>query len=54
MGLKDTLPTLTDEAVYELLASDGMLVKRPIVVGENFVLTGCREAEWAAAFNVND
>lgn len=47
MNLKEKLPSMTEEEQYELLASDGMLVKRPILVGEDFVLVGFREAEWA-------
>ena len=46
MNLKDKLPSMTDDEKLELLASDGMLVKRPIVIGENFVLVGFKEAEW--------
>lgn len=46
MGLKDRLPGMSDEEKYALLATDGMLVKRPILVGEDFVLTGFREKEW--------
>ena len=46
LGLKDKLPTMTEEEQLRLLATDGMLVKRPLVVGENFVLTGFREKEW--------
>ena len=38
---------MTDEECYELLATDGMLVKRPVVVGDGFVLVGFREKEWA-------
>ena len=48
LGLKDKLPTMTEEEQLHLLATDGMLVKRPIVVGEDFILTGFREADWAA------
>lgn len=47
LGLKDKLSTMTEEEQLRLLASDGMLVKRPLVVGEDFVLTGFKEAEWA-------
>lgn len=47
MGLKDRLGTMTDKEKIELLASDGMLVKRPMLVGENFVLNGFREKEWS-------
>ena len=46
MGLKDKLPEMSEEEQYELLASDGMLVKRPLIVGDDFVLTGFREKEW--------
>lgn len=46
MGLKDRLPGMSDEEKYALLATDGMLVKRPILVGDDFVLTGFREKEW--------
>ena len=45
-GLKDKIPTMTEEAQYELLSTNGMLVKRPIVVGEDFVLVGFKEKEW--------
>ena len=47
LGLKDKLPAMSEEEQLRLLASDGMLVKRPLVVGEDFVLTGFKEAEWA-------
>lgn len=47
LALKDRLPHMSEEEQLRLLASDGMLVKRPILVGEDFVLTGFREAEWA-------
>lgn len=46
MKLKDKLPDMTEEEQYELLASDGMLVKRPILVTETAVLTGFSEKEW--------
>ncbi|MDO5345805.1 MAG: arsenate reductase family protein [Lachnospiraceae bacterium] len=46
LQLKDRLPHMSEEEQYALLASDGMLVKRPILVGEDFVLTGFKEAEW--------
>lgn len=46
MGLKDKIPTMSEEEQLRLLATDGMLVKRPLVVGENFILTGFREKEW--------
>ena len=46
LGLKDKLPTMTEEEQLRLLATDGMLVKRPLVVCGDKVLTGFREAEW--------
>ena len=46
LGLKDKLPSMGEEEQLALLASDGMLVKRPILVGEGFVLTGFRQGEW--------
>ena len=46
LQLKDKLEKMSEEEQYKLLASDGMLVKRPILVGEKFVLTGFREKEW--------
>lgn len=46
LALKDKLPDMSQEDQFALLATDGMLVKRPLVVGEDFVLTGFKEAEW--------
>lgn len=46
MQLKDKLPNMSEEEQYELLSTDGMLVKRPVIVGDDFVLTGFREKEW--------
>ena len=46
MQLEDRLPEMSEEEQYDLLASDGMLVKRPIVVTEDLVLVGFREKEW--------
>ena len=46
MELKDKLPAMTDEEQLSLLATDGMLVKRPLVIGENFVLVRFKESEW--------
>ena len=46
MNLKDKLPTMTDEEILELLATDGMLVKRPLAIGDDVLLTGFKEAEW--------
>ena len=46
MELKTKLPTMTEEEQLQLLASDGMLVKRPLAIGEDFVLVGFKEAQW--------
>ena len=47
MELKDKLPTMTEEEQLQLLATDGMLVKRPMLIMEDKVLVGFRENEWA-------
>lgn len=47
MELKDKLPGMTEEEMLHLLATDGMLVKRPLLAGEETVLVGFKEAEWA-------
>lgn len=49
-GLKDKLPKMSAEQQYAALASDGMLVKRPLLITKDRVLTGFREAEWAELF----
>lgn len=46
LKLKDKLPTMTEEELYTLLASDGMLVKRPLMIGDDFVLVGFKEQQW--------
>lgn len=46
MGLKDKLPEMSEEEQYQLLATDGMLVKRPVLVTETTVCVGFKEAEW--------
>ncbi len=46
LGLKDKLPAMDEEEQIALLATDGMLVKRPILVGDGFVLTGFKPREW--------
>ena len=48
LGLKDKLTAMSEDEQLALLATDGMLVKRPILVGEDFVRTGFRAAEWEA------
>ena len=49
LDLKSKLPGMTEEEMLKLLATDGMLVKRPIVVGDGFVLVGFKEDEWRKA-----
>ncbi|MDD6289117.1 MAG: arsenate reductase family protein [Eggerthellales bacterium] len=50
LGLKAKLDAgMTDQECYELLATDGMLVKRPLVIGADFVLVGFKEAAWEEA-----
>ena len=46
LGLKDKIPNMTDDEMYKLLASDGMLVKRPLVIKGDTVLIGFKEEEW--------
>lgn len=46
-GLKDKLPTMSLEEQYELLATNGMLVKRPLIIGDDFVLIGFKEVDWS-------
>ena len=46
MQLKDKIPTMTEDEQLKMLATNGMLVKRPLVVGDDFVLTGFKESEW--------
>ena len=46
MALKEKLPAMYEDVMLKLLAADGMLVKRPLVAGEELVLTGFKEAEW--------
>lgn len=52
MGLADKLPSMHEDEQYALLATDGMLVKRPLLVGGDFVLTGFREKDWAERLGV--
>ena len=47
LGLKDKLPQLNEEEQLQLLAADGMLVKRPILLTDGNVLVGFKETEWA-------
>ena len=48
LGLKDKLPNMSEDEMIEVLASDGMVVKRPLIVGSDFVLVGFKEQEWEA------
>ncbi len=48
LELSKKLPGMSEDEQFALLASDGMLVKRPLLVGKDFVLTGFKEAEWAS------
>lgn len=52
LDLKNRLPEMSREEQLALLASDGMLVKRPLLVGDGFVLVGFREADWEKALKV--
>ena len=54
MNLKDKLPTMSEEEQLHLLATNGMLVKRPLVVGDDFVLTGFREKEWEEKLGIDE
>lgn len=46
-GLKDKLPNMSEEEQLKLLSTDGMLVKRPLLIDEDFVLVGFKEKEWS-------
>ena len=48
LNLKDKLPAMSEAEQFALLASDGMLVKRPLLIGDGFVLVGFKEDEWQA------
>ena len=50
LGLKDKLPTMSDDEQFKLLATDGMLVKRPLLIAPKFVLVGFKEKEWLEQF----
>lgn len=51
LDLKNKLPTMSEDEMLKLLASDGMLVKRPLLIGDDFVLVGFKEAEWSAVLS---
>lgn len=52
MQLKDKLPSMSEEEQFALLATNGMLVKRPMLIGKENVLVGFKEAEWENAFEI--
>ena len=51
LDLKNKLPTMSEDEMLALLASDGMLVKRPLLVGEDFVFVGFKEANWSTVIS---
>jgi arsenate reductase len=51
LGVKDKLPSMSEDDCLKLLATDGMLVKRPILVGDGYVLVGFKESEWEGLKN---
>lgn len=53
LGLKDKLAGMSEDEQYALLATDGMLVKRPLLIGEGSVLTGFKEKEWADTLHID-
>ena len=52
LELSKKLPDMSEDEQFKLLSSDGMLVKRPLLVGKDFVLTGFKEAEWSEKLSV--
>ncbi|WP_415718576.1 ArsC/Spx/MgsR family protein [Maridesulfovibrio sp.] len=50
MGLKETIDSMSDSDLFELLSGDGMLCKRPVLVADNFVLIGFKLKEWEDHF----
>lgn len=52
LNLKNKLPEMSEDEQYNLLASDGMILKRPILIGESFVLVGFNENNWKAALGI--
>ena len=51
LDLKNKLPTMSEDEMLKLLASDGMLVKRPLLIGDSFVHVGFKDAEWSATLS---
>lgn len=54
MALKDKLPEMSEDEMLKLLATDGMLIKRPLLVGDGFVLVGFKEAQWTERLNTKE
>ena len=52
LGLKDKLPGMSEDEMLALLGSDAMLVKRPLLVGDDLVLVGFKEAQWAETLGI--
>ncbi len=52
LGLKDKLTDMNEEEQLQLLSTDGMLVKRPLLIGEDFVLVGFKEKEWSEHLDI--
>lgn len=52
LDLKNKLPEMSEDEMLKLLATDGMLVKRPLLIGDSFVLVGFKETEWVNHFNI--
>lgn len=52
LNLKNKLPEMSENEMLTLLATDGMLVKRPLLIGDSFVLVGFKETEWENHFNI--
>jgi arsenate reductase len=51
LDLKNKLPTMSEDEMLNLLSSDGMLVKRPLLIGDDFVFVGFKEIEWSEKLN---
>jgi len=52
LDLKNKLPQMTEDEMLKLLATDGMLIKRPLLIGDDFVLVGFKEVEWTTNIGV--
>lgn len=50
MGLKDKIDDMSDSEIFDIISQDGMLVKRPLIIGDDFVLIGFRVKEWETQF----